>query len=314
MPWVTYRAHDGVRAGVVVDGFVHGLPLGVELLSLIGAGDDGLAAAADQARKKPDHRAELPDVTLLAPIPRPASIRDFLCFLDHKRNVSRAQGLTDELAPVWRQIPAMYFGNSSSVVGPYDDVPVFPGSKQMDLELEVAAVIGLPGRDLDPKTAHAHIAGYAMFCDWTARDLQAFEAGLAISQAKGKDGASTLGPWLVTARELADVTFDGQLSVEVEALVNGQRLTRGNLGSADWRFSEIVAYASRGTTLSTGDVIASGTVPYGCLLEHVERSDSQEFDRWLKPGDVVSIGCDRLGYTSNRVVEGVPVRPLRTGY
>jgi 2-keto-4-pentenoate hydratase/2-oxohepta-3-ene-1,7-dioic acid hydratase in catechol pathway len=315
MRWLTYRAGGDVRAGLLGDdGTVHGLQIGIELIDLIRQGRGSLAEAADEARVRPDHVASVDEIELLAPIPRPPSLRDFLGFLDHHRIGLRAQGRSDALPPAWEQIPAMYFGNPASVVGPRDEVAIFPGSQQFDLELEVAAIIGIEGRDLDPETAHTHIAGYTMFCDWTARDVQAGEARLAVGQGKGKDGANTLGPWLVTPDELDDVTTDGQPAVEVSASVNGHELALGNVGAADWKFREIVAYASRGTSLRVGDVIGSGTLPGGCLAEHLDGSDPADFDRWLQPGDVIEIGGDRLGYTRNVIVAAAPVRPLRTGY
>lgn len=194
-----------------------------------------------------------------------------------------------ELDDVWYDIPAMYFTCPSSVIGPGDSVAISPGSAAFDFELEIGAVIGCGGRDLSPQEAADAIVGYLIYCDWSARDLQALESGLAIGQAKGKDGATTLGPYLVTADE-----FDGSagcLDVGVEAWVNDRRIGTGRTDAMDWTFGELVSYAARGVDLRPGDVIGSGTVPTCTLVEHL----GPGFPGWLRPGDVVTLRVEGLG-------------------
>ena len=314
MRWVTYDGGAGPRTGILDGGSVRGLSGAVTLLDLLEGGAERLAEAGDTARRDPAEVRPLDDVTLLAPIPRPPSMRDGLGFLDHLRGCYRALGRPDELHPVWSQTPAFYFANVGSVIGPHDDVPVAPGSRMFDFELEVGAVVGRGGRDLDPATAEGHIVGYTLFNDWTARDHQLRDSAQGIGMGKSKDSATTLGPALVTVDELERYRRDGRLAFELTATVNGKELTRGTLDQMDWSFGELLAFVSRGVTLAPGDVIASGTVPGGCLLEHVDTPDVAAFTGWLQPGDVVSLHGEGLGETRQTVRPGTAVTPLRTGF
>ncbi|MHC3472622.1 fumarylacetoacetate hydrolase family protein [Streptomyces sp. 7R007] len=314
MKWVTYDAGAGPRAGIVDGEKVRGLRSGVSLLSLLQTSDGALAEAGESARLAPDEVRPLNEVRLLPPLPRPPSVRDGLCFLDHLRGSYRALGRSEQLHPVWSQIPAFYFTNADAVVGPHDDVPVAPGSRMFDLELEVGAVIGRGGRDLHPDSAERHIVGYTLFNDWTARDHQVRDLSLGVGMGKSKDSAITLGPALVTADELGDFRHDGRLAIELTASVNDEVLTRGALDQMDWSFGELLAFISRGVELSPGDVIGSGTVPGGCLLEHVDTPDMADFTRWLRPGDVVTLHGQGFGETRQTIVPGADVIPLSSGF
>ncbi|WP_103383742.1 fumarylacetoacetate hydrolase family protein [Pseudonocardia dioxanivorans] len=310
MKWVTYDAGDGVRTGLVDGESVRGLAAGTTLEALLAGGD--LAEAGADARRAPAEIRGVDEVRLLAPLRRPQSVRDGLCFLEHLRNCYRALGRDATLDPVWSRNPAFYFANRDAIVGPHDDVPVSPGSAMFDLELEVGAVIGRGGRDLHPDRAEEHIVGYTLYNDWTARDHQVTDMAQGIGMAKGKDGAITLGPALVTVDELECYRHDGRLALDLSATVNGRELTRGTLDQMDWTFGELLAYASRGTDLLPGAVIGSGTVPRGCLLEHVDTPSLADFTGWLQPGDVVSLRGDGLGETRQTVTKGADVIPLRT--
>lgn len=313
MKWVTYEAGAGTRTGLVDGEIVRGLAPGIELLALVSAGDEALADAGETARRTPEEIRPLDEVRLLAPLSRPPSVRDGLCFLDHLRGCYRALGRSEELHPAWSQGPAFYFSNAASVIGPHDAVPIAPGSRMFDLELEVGAVIGRGGRDLDPAEAENHILGYTLFNDWTARDHQLRDLATGIGMGKSKDSAVTLGPALVTADELETFRVDGRLAVELSATVNDREIARGRLDQMDWTFGELIAYVSRGVDLALGDVIGSGTVPGGCLLEHVDTPDLADFAGWLRAGDVVSLRGQGLGSTRQSVVEGIDVIPLRPG-
>ena len=308
MKWVTYQ-YSGrpARAGVVVDDTVRGLDQKTQILDLLKAG--ALADAAADAIRRPQEVRRLCDVRLLAPIPEPPSVRDALAFLDHMRNSRRVTG-GPELEPVWARVPAFYFANPTGLLGAYDDVPVAPGSSWFDLELEVAAIVGSAGRDLDPAAAERSIAGYMLPCDWSARDHQVGEMQQGIGLSKSKDSASTHGPMLVTPDELEPFRRDGRLAPELSATVNGEVLTTGRMDDMDCTFGEILAFASRGADLRPGDVIGSGTVPGGCLVEHLD-TDPALFTRWLRPGDEVSLSGQGLGQTRQTIVAGVPVKPLR---
>ncbi|OLS99488.1 2-hydroxyhepta-2,4-diene-1,7-dioate isomerase [Pseudonocardia sp. CNS-004] len=310
MKWVTYEAGEGVRTGVVDGESVRGLAAGTTVEGLLAAGS--LAEAGADARRSPAEVRGLDDVRLLAPLPRPPSVRDGLCFLDHLRGCYRALGREENLHPAWSLGPAFYFANADAIVGPYEDVPITPGSVMFDLELEVGAVVGHGGRDLHPDRAEDHIVGYTLYNDWTARDHQLRDMAQGIGMGKSKDSAITLGPALVTVDELEPYRRDGRLALGLSATVNGVELTRGTLDQMDWTFGELIAYLSRGTDLPPGSVIGSGTVPGGCLLEHVDTAELTDFTRWLQPGDVVSLRGDGLGETRQTVQKGIDVIPLRS--
>ena len=313
MKWVTYTAGAGTRTGLLEGDTVRGLRPGIELLTLVNAGEEALADAGETARRAPAEVCSLDEVRLLAPLPHPPSVRDGLCFLDHLRGCYRALGRSQELHPAWSEGPAFYFSNAASIAGPHEPVPVAPGSRMFDLELEVGVVIGRGGRDLDPATAEDHIVGYTLFNDWTARDHQLRDLATGIGMGKSKDSAVTLGPALVTVDELEEFRVDGRLTIELRATVNDREIACGRLDQMDWTFGELLAYVSRGADLAPGDVIGSGTVPGGCLLEHVDTPDMVDFAGWLRPGDLVSLHGQGLGSTRQTVVEGVDVLPLRPG-
>lgn len=252
MKWVTYRSDHGERTGVLSGDAIYAMPPDVSLLDLVGRGADGLRTAGERAVRSPAAVVALDEVTLAAPIPRPPSIRDSLCFLDHMRNCQEAMGGGRVLMDTWYRIPAFYFACPSTVLGPYDDAPTAPGSAWQDFELEIAAVIGTSGKDLTVEQAERSIIGYTIFNDWSARDLQMLEGQLRIGQAKGKDSGITLGPYLVTPDELEPYCRGGKLSLRVIALVNGTVIGSGSTAQMDWSFGEVIAYASRGGDADPG--------------------------------------------------------------
>jgi 2-keto-4-pentenoate hydratase/2-oxohepta-3-ene-1,7-dioic acid hydratase in catechol pathway/glyoxylase-like metal-dependent hydrolase (beta-lactamase superfamily II) len=313
MKWVTYRSDQGERAGVLSGDAIHAMPPGVTLLELVGRGADGLRAAGEDALKSPAEVVRLDEVSLAAPIPRPPSIRDSLCFLDHMRNCQAAMGAGRELADSWYRIPAFYFACPTTVLGPYDDAPMAPGSAWQDFELEIGAVIGTSGgvlKDLTVEQAEQAIIGYLIFNDWSARDLQMLEGQLAIGQAKGKDSGVTLGPCLVTPDELETYRRDGKLSLQVTALVNDKVIGSGSTAQMDWTFGEIISYASRGVTLTPGDVFGSGTVPTCTLVEHLSLAALESFPGWLSDGDLVTLRVEGLGETRQTVRASAAPHPL----
>ena len=178
-----------------------------------------------------------------------------------------------------------------------------PGSAWQDFELEIGAVIGTTGKDLTVEQAEQAIIGYTIFNDWSARDLQQLEGQLAIGQAKGKDSGVTLGPYLVTADELEPHRHvsTGKLSLQVTALVNDTEIGSGSTAQMDWSFAEVISYASRGVTLSPGDVFGSGTVPTCTLIEHLSLTALESFPGWLHDGDVVTLKVEGLGETRQTV-------------
>lgn len=310
MRWVTYRDGAEERTGVLDDDVIHATPRGTTLLELVRRGADGLREAGERALAAPDQTVPLSAVTLLAPIPRPPSIRDTLCFLEHMRNCQAALGRGRVLHDTWYRIPAFYFACPTTVLGPYQDAPMAPGSVWQDFELEIAAVIGTTGADLTLAQAEAAIIGYTIYNDWSARDLQQLEGQLGIGQAKGKDGGVTLGPYLVTADELEPYRCGDRLDLSVTALVNDTVIGSGSTAQMDWSFGEVISYISRGVTLVPGDVIGSGTVPTCTLLEHLDPAAPQNFPGWLRDGDTVTLRVDGLGETRQRVRATARPHPL----
>jgi len=311
MRWVSYTGTTGRHIGLLDGDTIRALDGVPNVLSLLGDDGENMRDAAEAAHRQPTEVVALTDVQLHAPISAPPSIRDSLCFLDHLRGCRRAMGVPPELPPIWNTVPAFYFGNPAGVVGPFDDVAISPGSSLFDFELEVGAVIGRGGRDLDPKTAEDHIVGYTLFNDWTARDLQAIDMELGIGMGKAKDGATTLGPWLVTPDELEPYRRDGRFAIKLRAFVNDREITSGTLDQADWTFGEILAYVSRGVDLVPGDVIGSGTVPGGCLFEHTSADTREDPAFWLNVCDVVRLEGEGLGSTRQTVRASQPVHALQ---
>lgn len=307
MRWATIILRGDERVGLVEGTEIRLLPPGERLLDLLGDDGEGLARAADRARRDPHDVVDGDAARLLAPVPHPPSIRDFYAFEEHVATARRARGL--EMDPDWYELPVFYFSNPHRVVADGDEVVIPAGSSAMDFELEVAAVVGRAGTDLRPEQAEQHIAGFTVMNDWSARDLQRREMGLGLGPAKGKDFATTLGPWLVTPDELDDRRARGAYRLTMTASVRRsaggetgfREVSRGDLGTLHWSFAQMIAYASRDSRVEPGDVIGSGTVGTGCLLELALVHGSDAYP-WLEDGDEVRLEVERLGAVTNRVV------------
>jgi 2-keto-4-pentenoate hydratase/2-oxohepta-3-ene-1,7-dioic acid hydratase in catechol pathway len=294
----TYE-HDGAEHVGVVDG--------ESVLPLL-AGTD----IVDVLTLEPDDRAAIPTgspiplaAVRLRPPLRPPAIRDFVAFEQHIEGMVMTEGPGASVPAEWYQAPAFYFSNPNSLFATGDEVDVPPRCERLDFELEVAAVIGRPGRDLTLESAREHIAAYTIFNDWSARDLQGFDLKLRMGWAKGKDFASTLGPWLVTADELDRFrNADGRLDLRMTVWRNGTEVGSDSLASAAWSFEQMLVYASRGTMLVPGDVIGSGTCGSGCLGELWGRHGELDPPP-LAPGDEVAMEVEGIGRIANRIVAGV---------
>lgn len=309
MRWSTYLSPaDGTeRIAVVRDGILHGSRSADKLLDLLGDGGAKLAAAAREILADPLEQVSGAAVTLLAPIPVPPSIRDYMAFEDHLKPILKARGA--EMDPAWYQIPAFYFTNPAAVLGPAADVRVAPEAAELDFELEVAAVIGQAGSNLSPAQAQGHIAGYLLLCDWSARDLQRRERGIGLGPVKGKDWATTFGPVFVTSDELPTLAGDPAPRLGMRASVNGRPYSDGNLGDLYWSFADMISYASRGTEVRPGDIIGSGTVGTGCIADLAARHGPDQYP-WLAAGDRVHLEADRLGAIDCLLVPAAPIAPL----
>ncbi|WCB93052.1 hypothetical protein DSM104299_01754 [Baekduia alba] len=230
----------------------------------------------------------LADVFLLAPIAAPPSVRDFFAYEGHVATGWRLRG--GEIPEAWYEAPVFYFSNPASIHGPSEPVKRPLHCQWLDFELEIAAVIGEDGE----------IAGFTLFNDWSARDIQRREMTVGLGPAKGKDFATSIGPWLVTPDELT--LEDGRLQLEATVTVNGEELTRSAAGAMHWSWPQIVAQAARETQLKPGDVLGSGTLTRGCLLELNAELPERGAARWLQPGDTVTIAAPGLGALTAPIV------------
>jgi len=261
-----------------------------DLLQLLQLGRSGLASARDALERVmkaqsigrgPRLRYAAGTYRLLAPLPRPPSLRDFLLVEQHIRN-TRKQAPPEE----WFKLPVYYKGNVDSVIGPDVEVGWPRYTAKLDYELEICAVMGEETHGVDPAEAIDHIAGYTIFNDWSARDIQRREMSVGLGPALGKDFANSLGPCIVTADE-----FDPNRA-QMRARIDGEVWSEGDLSGMRFTFAEVISWLSLEQTLYPGDLIGSGTIAGGCGLE---------LDRWLKPGSLVELEVDGIGVLRNRV-------------
>jgi fumarylacetoacetate (FAA) hydrolase len=254
---------------------------------------DGYAGAGD------DDEAHLDasDLDFGPPILRPPSFRDFYAFEQHVGTMWKRRDM--QIPEAWYRLPIFYFSNVSEIRGPGDPVWAPRGSSELDYELEVAALIDTPVRDLDAARGEEAIGGYMVLNDWSARDLQREETTVRLGPAKGKDFATSIGPWLVTPDELADARNATGYDLSMTATVNGTELSRGSWATAHFGFGQMVERASADVQLRPGDVLGSGTVGTGCLLEIRDET----LGRYLEPGDSVALEIERLGRLTAPIIE-----------
>lgn len=311
------------HAGTVRTGFVHedhclALPADTTPQDLFDAGLEAtLELAARTVADAPGDAPPLGEVRLLAPL-APRTVRDFVSFEEHVEGVTAsidgAGGVVDE----WYEAPTFYFTNPHTVRAAGETIPVPAGCSRMDLETEVAAVLGaadgLTGTDLEPADAHRMIFGYTVLNDWSARDVQAREMKVRLGPCKGKDFASTLGPWIVTADELEHRhDAEGFLDLAMTAYVNGEPLGTDSLAHMGWPFAELVAYASQDSLVVPGDVLGSGTSGRGCLAELWGRN-GELVPPPLREGDRVRLVVEGIGEIENTIGrrrDGVPAARAR---
>jgi 2-keto-4-pentenoate hydratase/2-oxohepta-3-ene-1,7-dioic acid hydratase in catechol pathway len=330
MKLVTFTAADGAqRIGSVLDDLqsVADFRAGAELLNgrapqsfdsmlaLIHGGTEARAQAEEvghavSAGRADGARRRMSEIRLLAPLPRPEQMRDFLCFeLHYKQARARAMKIraatypdpaaaeielndSDEfkIPPIWYEQAVYYKGNRFSVVGTETDILWPRYCKKLDFELEFGVILGKSGKNISREKAAEHIYGYCIFNDMSARDAQYREYPARLGPAKGKDfdTGNVMGPWLVTADEVGN-PYD----LTMVARINGEEWGRGNSGTMYHKFEDMIAHASSEETLHPGEFLGSGTVGNGCGLEH---------DRWLRPGDLIELEVSKLGTLRNRVV------------
>ncbi|HET9416680.1 MAG TPA: fumarylacetoacetate hydrolase family protein [Candidatus Limnocylindria bacterium] len=254
-------------------------------------------ALADLLGADPEEPMDASDLGFGPPILAPPTFRDFYAFERHVGTMWKRRDM--EIPEAWYRLPIFYFSNISEIRGPGEPVWAPRGSSELDYELEVAALIDTPVHDLEAARGEEAIGGYMILNDWSARDLQREETTVRLGPAKGKDFASTIGPWLVTPDELADARNGTGYDLAMTARVNGDELSRGIWSSAHFSFGQMIERASADVRLRPGDLIGSGTVGTGCLLEIRD----EKLKRYLQPGDEVSLSIDRLGALTSPVVQ-----------
>jgi 2-keto-4-pentenoate hydratase/2-oxohepta-3-ene-1,7-dioic acid hydratase in catechol pathway len=298
------------RAGALIDGdrqvldlqaaysrLYHGSsPVLDSVLAMVEAGGEALEVVGQLIKSvSPGVTHSRADVRLLAPIPQPPQMRDFLCFEKHLVQafsaVARLRGTEARIPKVWYERPIFYHPNRFSVCGTDTDVPWPAYTETLDFELEFGCYIGKCGKDIPKERAREHIFGYTIFNDFSARDEQTKEMAGQLGPGKGKDfdNGNAMGPCLVTADEIGD-----PYRLEMVVRVNGEEWGRGNSRDMHWKFEDCIAHASRSETLHPGEFFGSGTVGNGCGLESL---------RFLKPGDTVELEVEGIGVLRNRVVK-----------
>jgi 2-keto-4-pentenoate hydratase/2-oxohepta-3-ene-1,7-dioic acid hydratase in catechol pathway len=281
---ISFEKDGRQSAGVLVPGGI--VDLEQDMLAVLDAGEKGLEAARKASARKPALMEG--DVRWLAPVPQPRALRDFFAFEDHAK--AGAARRKEALAPEWYEQPVYYKGNHREIYGPGDTVPWPSYTRKLDFEFEIACVVGRKGRDLDPKEAGAHIAGYTIYNDFSARDIQKNEMVCRMGPAKAKDFANAFGPYLLTADELPEPE-----KLKMTLKINGEVWSEGDSSGRWWSFPIMLSHVSQEEWVYPGDILGSGTYHKGCGLD---------LDRWIKPGDVIELSVDKLGTLKN--VVGAP--------
>lgn len=226
------------------------------------------------------------NIKLLTPLPNPNSLRDFLAFEAHTKKGYERRG--QPMPEQWYKLPVYYKGNHRSLIGPDEPVTWPRYTQKLDYELEWACVIGKQGRDMAEDAAEAYIFGYTILNDFSARDIQMEEMVCRLGPAKGKDFATAVGPYIVTADEIPDPR-----NLNMIARINGEVWSEGNTGTSHWTWAQMIAHVANEEDLYPSDILGSGTVGGGC---------GYELDRWIQPGDVVELEVEGLGVLRNPIV------------
>jgi 2-keto-4-pentenoate hydratase/2-oxohepta-3-ene-1,7-dioic acid hydratase in catechol pathway len=305
MRFITFEKCDGtVRAGVMLESDLvvdmneatnGSLP--EKLIDFLEQSEQNLISAAQLLHLNDGDKGVYPihEVRLIAPLPVPKSFRDFYAFEQHVKSARENRGL--DMIPEWYKIPVFYFSNHLAIKGPEDNISKPIECNALDYELEIACIIGKKGGNIKADEAEDYIFGYCILNDWSARDLQRQEMKVGLGPAKGKDFATSIGPWITTKDELENLRSGKGFDVTMKAKVNGSLLSEGNMKDIYYSFGEMIERASAGVTLFPGEIIGSGTVGTGCILEL-----GTEVHRWLQHGDVVEFEIDKLGVLKNSIV------------
>jgi len=300
MKFLTYSKNNDRKLGILIEDKVYAvqdldatLPNNME--TFIQDANNHLSILKKACVTLPSAKGHaIDDIIVHAPLQHPGSIRDFMAFENHLLNAAKTSGI--HVAPEWYEIPAFYFTNHRTIHGPNEEIQRPPKCEMLDFELEVAIVIGKEGKDISVDEADDYIFGYTIFNDWSARDLQLKEMPIGLGPAKGKDFATSIGPYIVTKDELEAYRENKGFNLRMTATVNGKKISDGNFNSIYHSFNEMIARVSQGVTLYPGDIIGSGTVGTGCILEF-----GPDIHPWLADGDEVTLSIEKLGSLTNTI-------------
>ncbi|MGN6534024.1 MAG: fumarylacetoacetate hydrolase family protein [Ginsengibacter sp.] len=321
MKLVSYLKDDQEQLALLVNGFLFDMDnlnpnLPVTMTMFLNYWEDVFPIAHSINRQLEEgtsrYRAiPLEEAELIAPVTSPISLRDAYAFRQHVATARRNRNA--QMIPEFDQYPVFYFGNHNSITGPGKIVCMLDHFKKLDFELEVAIVICKPGKNIKAAEADEYIGGYMIMNDLSARTLQMEEMKLNLGPAKGKDFATSIGPWLVTADELEPYKIPPKenhtgtaFNLKMTCKINGIPVSEGNFGDMDWTFAEIIERASYGVQLYPGDIIGSGTVGTGCFLElngTGKLNDSNYQEQWLQEGDESEREVEGLGILKNTIVK-----------
>ena len=304
MKLISYNNGDKISLGVLEDDMIYDLNrldsnIADNMLDFIKGGENQLTLA-NNVVKIFDPIIQKSEVSIVSPVPDPPSVRDAYAFRQHVETARRNRGL--DMIPEFDEIPIFYFTNHHAIFGE-GDFPVRElHTGKLDFELECAAVIGKKGRNISVNKADDYIFGFMIMNDFSARALQMQEMKLNLGPAKGKDFATSFGPYIMTKDKLknkrVESEFGYKYDLKMSAFINNKQVSEDNSKNMHWTFAQIVSHISTGTTLYPGDVIGSGTCATGCLLEI---NLTNKTDEWLKPNDIVKLKIEKLGELKNKI-------------
>jgi 2-keto-4-pentenoate hydratase/2-oxohepta-3-ene-1,7-dioic acid hydratase in catechol pathway len=319
MKLVTFKNPQGkTRIGWLKDGGVVDMKLAdkrlpTDLLTFIDKNKRFFKIIKDNNLESTPPQYQLSDIQLLAPLPNPRSFRDYIGFEQHMLNASKSFG--HAVGQAWYDLPIFYFTNHQAIYGPDDAIPKPKKETKLDVELEMAVIIGKKGKNIKAKNADDYIFGYTVFNDWTARAIQKYEmSGPPLGPQKGKDFANAIGPCIVTKDEFEQYrcsisrdihpehltmpkSTNYRFDVKMTARINGETICEGNYKTVYWTFAEQIERASENeVTLNPGDILGSGTVGWGSLIEN-----NFSVHRPVEPNDVVELEIEGIGILRNRV-------------
>ena len=301
MKLVTFKNTDGesrtgwLQGDGVVDMNLASNKLPTDMLTFIDHHEEYFEVIKSLGELQPHY--QLSEVQLLAPLPNPRSFRDYIGFEMHMLNASKSFGHT--IGKEWYEMPIFYFTNHHGIYGPDDEIKRPVGETKMDIELEIACIIGKKGKDIKADEAQDYIFGYTVFNDWTARAIQRREMMIPLGPHKGKDFANAIGPCIVTKDEMEQYMGEnGRFNLRMTSKINGVQICEGNYNTVYYTFGQMIERASENNvTMMPGDILGSGTVGWGSLIEN-----NFTVHRPLEPGDVVELEIEGIGVLRNKVI------------